>query len=347
MKEIIVNIQSKLEIKAKLLLDFLRQYPSLAVKDFSRLSRCTGMDVNDVETGWNQLELRRLIRPNPDNTSVYIIDAWQEKAVSCQWNFLLKNLFSGAAPLDSLINEIPELEALKGLDQGSHHYLDAWNHTLAVFEGLREMLKDPEAFLSGLPFPGRPDILLLAALLHDIGKPARKVTTDKGIQFIGHEDIGAEMAADIGSRLGLSSDAVLYLKSLVSLHMRPLHLISNWPATDKSIDKMLGDSAPYTSDILLLSMADIRASRKPGSEGTDLGHLNALITLISRPKIDKPPEIEPLLMGKDLQARNMPPGPGYKIILSEALNLQKEGRLNNREEALAWLNNRIESRFEA
>ena len=341
MKEHIGHILSILENEAKLLMNFLRQYPALAVKDFLRLSRCIGMAVNDVETGWKQLELRRLIRPNPDNTSVYSIDAWQEKAVSCRWNILLKNLFSDAAPLDSLIEEIPELEILKGLDQGSHHYLDAWNHTLAVFEGLREMLKDPEAFLPGLPLPKRPDILLMAALLHDIGKPARKVITDKGIQFIGHEDIGAEMAAGIGSRLGLSSDAVLYLKSLVSLHMRPLHLISNWPASDKAIDKMAGDSAPYTSDILLLSMADIRASRKPGSEGADPEHLNALVTLISQPKIDKPPEDEPLLTGKDLQARNMPPGPGYKIILTEALALQKGGRLSSREEAMAWLDNRI------
>ena len=220
--------------------------------------------------------------------------------------------------MNSLTEEIPELEALKGLDQGSHHYLDAWKHTLEVFEGLKKMLNDPEAILSNLPLPKRPDILLLAALLHDIGKPACKVITEKGTQFIGHEDKGAEMAADIGARLGMSPDAVLYLKSLVSLHMRPLSLISNWPVSDTVMARMLRDSAPYTSDMLLLSMADIMASRKPGSESADLDNLNALITIISQPKIDKPPEIAPLLTGEDIKARNIKPGPGYKVMLSEA-----------------------------
>jgi poly(A) polymerase len=74
---------------------------------------------------------------------------------------------------------LPEVAALKGVDQGSaHHTGDAFEHTLAV---LGAVCAEPE--------------LRLAALLHDIGKPATRSVSETGVHFYGHEGVGAVMAA--------------------------------------------------------------------------------------------------------------------------------------------------------
>ncbi len=44
----------------------------------------------------------------------------------------------------------------------------------------------------------------------------------------------------------------------------------------------------------------------------------------------------PLLQGRDLGPLGVPPGPGMGVLLKEAYQLQLDGRLNTREEALDW-----------
>jgi hypothetical protein len=50
----------------------------------------------------------------------------------------------------------------------------------------------------------------------------------------------------------------------------------------------------------------------------------------------------PLLVAADVAARGFAPGPLYGILLEEAETLQLDGRLATRDEALAWLERRLQ-----
>jgi len=80
--------------------------------------------------------------------------------------------------------------------------------------GLRVEAGDaPDASVTRVP--DTSEWLVLAALLHDIGKPA---TAADG-HFIGHAEVGARMAADVLQRLRWSAAAVATVALLIREHM--------------------------------------------------------------------------------------------------------------------------------
>lgn len=171
------------------------------------------------------------------------------------------------------------------------------------------MLETPETGLGALPFPRMPDILLLAGLLHDVEKPACREETDKGVQFIGHDQAGADAVREIGPRLNLSAEEIDALEALVRHHMHPLGLIVGEPPTPKALNRFIRKTEPYTTGLLVLAEADLAAS------GGDAAQAAA-----------KSP---PILIGKDLKD------------LAEALERQLEEGWTGREPALAWLRERV------
>ena len=100
---------------------------------------------------------------------------------------------------------LPELEALKGVEQNPYHHLDVWGHTLEVLVQLLEVERDLEPVF-GQHADGvrrelerpladeltRGQALRFGALLHDVGKPATRAVTAEGrVLFWGHDELGA------------------------------------------------------------------------------------------------------------------------------------------------------------
>src|SRR5438477_7537770 len=77
-----------------------------------------------------------------------------------------------------LVRIAPQLEAGKGMQQGGWHSHGVFGHSL-----LTASLTPPEL------------ITRLAGLLHDVGKPAVHELRDGKPTFIGHQEVGATMAA--------------------------------------------------------------------------------------------------------------------------------------------------------
>ena len=94
---------------------------------------------------------------------------------------------------------LPELDAQRGVPQNKIEGEDLFDHTLRTVDAAPA---------------GRP-VVRLAALLHDVGKPA---TIDDG-PFRGHEVVGAEMAEQLLDRLHLPRAAVGRVVHLVRNHM--------------------------------------------------------------------------------------------------------------------------------
>jgi len=121
---------------------------------------------------------------------------------------------------------LPELPALKGVEQPTPHVYDVWMHTLAVMSHLEGILAalapdyDPEStgdlftgllvlrlgryreqFATHFANPLNTDrsvraLLFFAALYHDVAKPDCKTIGDDGrIRFWEHDERGTEMAA--------------------------------------------------------------------------------------------------------------------------------------------------------
>jgi len=97
---------------------------------------------------------------------------------------------------------IPELTVGKNVAQNKHHVHDVWTHNLETLRFCSA--KDP--------------LVRLAALLHDIGKPATAKGEGINRSFHSHEVVGAAIAKKIGLRLRLSNKQIDKLWRLVRWH---------------------------------------------------------------------------------------------------------------------------------
>lgn len=103
----------------------------------------------------------------------------------------------------------------------------------------------------------RPDLLLLGALLHDIGK-GRK--TD-------HSEVGAALATQVGRRLGLSKQDVEMLSSMVRHHLLLPHTATRRDVTDSATVRRVADT--LGGDPLLLEL--LHALAEADSQATGPG----------------------------------------------------------------------------
>jgi len=102
---------------------------------------------------------------------------------------------------------IPELLEAMGCEQGGIHAYDVYEHLLRTLQGAADKEFSTE--------------MRLAALLHDIGKPASRRTGGKNklYTFFGHEVVGARMAKVILERLKLPREMIDTVVNLVRWHM--------------------------------------------------------------------------------------------------------------------------------
>lgn len=135
---------------------------------------------------------------------------------------------------------IPELRPMRGfLQHSKYHFLDVWQHTLAV---VGETQSDR--------------ILKIAALLHDVGKPQAYYMDNKGVgHFKGHEPIGAEKAKDILKKLKYSCDDIDKVYNLILYHRDEATKDAVW--IRQTLNKMKGEQGAYR--LIELMRADAMA----------------------------------------------------------------------------------------
>lgn len=244
---------------------------------------------------------------------------------------------------------MPELAALRGVEQGGYHHLDVWDHTLLVIDEVERLAADPEATLpesaeairEHLAQPGRMARLKLAALFHDLGKPSARVIEEGRVRFFGHDDVGAKLAGGIARRLRFPRDVAHCLVALTRLHMRPIMLVNSAPSAEPSrsaVHRLMRDCAPNGVALVALAAADLMACKGPATDPEDQRRrIERLDRMLSRYESrQETPEITPLLRGRDLiEELGLEPGPRFSPILQEAERAQVDGEITTREEALA------------
>jgi poly(A) polymerase len=215
---------------------------------------------------------------------------------------------------------VPEVYDLIGCEQPPqwHPEGDVYQHTRIMLD----MLDDSPS-----------TELVLAVVLHDIGKPATYTydPTEDRIRFNGHDRVGAEMAEQILRRLKCSNTTTDAVCSMVANHMNFMNVQKMRTAKVKRFM-----ARPTFEDEMELHRVDCGSSNGL-TDNYDFLRTKAE-EFASEPLIPAP-----LVTGKDLINMGLTPSPMFKDILGQIQTEQLEGRLNDRNEALAWVQSKISS----
>ncbi|HWT90967.1 MAG TPA: HD domain-containing protein, partial [Solirubrobacterales bacterium] len=276
----------------------------------------------------------------------------------------LRQLVGGPAPLRGLrlLDELgitgvvlPELETLRGVEQGPNHHLDVYGHTIAVLEHTLEVEDDLERFAGEraaevaalLDEPLADEMtrragLRFGALFHDIAKPATKAERDGFVGFRGHDEVGVEVIAGICKRLRASRRLTQHLQGLTRHHLRLGFLISEMPLPPRRIHAYLRATDPVAVDVTLLTVADRLSARGKGpiaSPEMVAAHLQLAREMIAAGldwRREGPPT--PLLRGDEIAAElGIEPGPELGSALAELEAAQYAGEVTDRAGAIEHL----------
>lgn len=216
-------------------------------------------------------------------------------------------LLSDSGVLEAVL---PEVFALHGVMQppAFHPEGDVFQHTRLMFSLARNL----------------SPTLALGVLLHDVGKPGTFAFGDR-IRFDGHAELGARMAEDVCRRLKLSGAQIQQVVRLVKDHLRFMHVRQMRESTLRRLLRTEG-----FEEHLELHRLDCLASH---GELSNYDFCRDKLSELDQEALAPPP----LINGHDLIALGLKPGPLFSEILQQAEDLQLEGILTAREEALSWV----------
>jgi poly(A) polymerase len=162
-------------------------------------------------------------------------------------------LFVGSGLADVVL---PELSALRMEIDEHHQHKDVYSHSLTVLDQAIELEKADTAAQS-------PDLVLrLAALLHDIGKPATRRHEPRGrVSFHHHEVVGAKLVRKRLTALRYPKDVVEAVSRLTFLHLR-FHGYGTGEWTDSAVRRYVTDAGDLLPRLHKLVRSDSTTRNK-------------------------------------------------------------------------------------
>jgi poly(A) polymerase len=210
---------------------------------------------------------------------------------------------------------LPEISGLKlEIDEHAQHK-DVYEHTLIVVQNAMRLEGE-----------GGPDFVLrMAALMHDVGKPATKaVGRDGRVSFHHHEVVGARLTKQRMKAMKYPKDITSEVVELVALHLR-FYGYGRGEWTDSAVRRYVTDAGPLLPRLHKLTRSDVttRNKRKAANLAADY---DALEERISRIEAEEDlARVRPDLDGNAImELLGVPPGP----IVGQAWRYLKELRLD-------------------
>ncbi|MCG7423166.1 CCA tRNA nucleotidyltransferase [Micrococcus sp. ACRRV] len=154
---------------------------------------------------------------------------------------------------------LPELPALQLETDEHHRHKDVYAHSLQVLE---QAMGEEERYS-----PERPDVVLrLAALLHDVGKPAtRRFEPSGAVSFRHHENVGAKLVRRRLKALRFDNDTIKAVARLVELHMRFYgYGEAGW--TDSAVRRYVHDAGDLLPRLHALTRSDVTTRNRRKAE---------------------------------------------------------------------------------
>ncbi|WP_401000540.1 CCA tRNA nucleotidyltransferase [Agromyces sp. GXQ0307] len=230
---------------------------------------------------------------------------------------------------------LPEIPALRLEIDEHHHHKDVYEHSLTVldqaidYEVSRGVLDSPDL------------VVRLAALLHDIGKPAtRRLEPGGAVSFHHHDMVGAKLARKRLRALRFDNDTVKAVSRLIELHLRFFGYTDGaW--SDSAVRRYVRDAGDQLERLHILTRADVttRNRRKADRLGFAYDDLEERVARLAEE--EELAAVRPELDGQEIMAAlGIRPGPvvgeAYKYLLDVRLDEGPIGPDAARERLLAW-----------
>lgn len=159
---------------------------------------------------------------------------------------------------------LPELTALLTTQDDHGRHKDVYEHSLTVLRQAIELEEERGEGVIGID--RKPDIVLrLAALLHDIGKPATRRFEGGGVTFHHHDVVGAKLAKKRLRALRFDNDTVKRVARLVELHLR-FFGYSDQQWTDAAVRRYVRDAGDQLEQLHILTRADVTTRNRRKAE---------------------------------------------------------------------------------
>jgi poly(A) polymerase len=211
---------------------------------------------------------------------------------------------------------LPELNAMELEQDPIHRHKDVLAHTIAVVAKTSPRLK-----------------LRLAALLHDVGKPATRGYGPQGVTFHYHDVVGARMARARLAALRYPNDVVDDVAALVELHLRFHTYRMGW--TDSAVRRYVRDAGPLLEDLNELTRSDCttRNAKKAAALSRRIDELEARIAQLR--ELEELAKMRPALDGNAVMGvLGVGPGPVVGDALRYLLEIRlEEGEISETEAA--------------
>jgi poly(A) polymerase len=218
-----------------------------------------------------------------------------------------------------------------------HQHKDVYAHSLTVLD--RAIALEKAAARAGEDAAESPDLVLrLAALLHDIGKPATRRHEPRGrVSFHHHEVVGAKLVKKRLSALRYSKEVVEAVSRLTFLHLR-FHGYGRGEWTDSAVRRYVTDAGDLLPRLhkLVRSDSTTRNKRRAAALSATYDSLEQRIAELS--ELENLARVRPDLDGNAImELLGLQPGPD----VGRAWRFLKELRLErgplDHDEAVAEL----------
>ena len=220
----------------------------------------------------------------------------------------------------------PEIKALVNCPQEPewHPEGDVWVHTLLVVDEARRRIDD-------LDKP-RQLVVMLGAVLHDVGKPPTTAFIDGRIRSIDHEQQGVAPATAVLDRLNVHTvggyDVRKHVLGIVAHHLKPgMFRQSSSPVSDGAFRRL----AQKVDLELLARVAKSDCEGRGG--GFDCSAMDWFLERARELGVEHAPP-KPLLLGRHVLALGLRPGPRVGEIVRAVYERQLDGSITTIDEGI-------------
>jgi len=235
----------------------------------------------------------------------------------------------------------PELKALIDVPQEPewHPEGDVWIHTLLTVDRAHELIAD-------LPYPKQVTVML-AALAHDLGKPATTAFVDGRIRSREHEEAGTAPTESFLARLNIHTldgyDVRGQVIAIVRDHLKPGEF------SKKRLEVSVGAFRRLARKVDLDLLYRVAKSDSLGRNADHVPREKWYTAEAQEWFIERVRELElqdgapaPMLLGRHLLEMGMQPGPRVGEITKAVYEMQLDGRVTSLEEAKSVAQNLID-----